>query len=149
MSPSKINWYLLFKLPAAWLTGVRVISIDQDCCISGVKFRWINQNPFRSMFWAVQGMAAELSTGALLMSAIKEQHRPVSMLLLESHGSFSKKARGKITFSCDAGSQIREALKKALDSGEGQVCKIRSVGRDSQEEVVSNFEFVWTIKPKS
>ena len=101
------------------------------------------------MFWAVQGMAAELSTGALLMSAIKEQHRPVSMLLLESHGSFSKKARGKITFSCDAGSQIREALKKALDSGEGQVCKIRSVGRDSQEEVVSNFEFVWTIKPKS
>ena len=101
------------------------------------------------MFWAVQGMAAELSTGALLMSAIKEQQRPVSMLLLESHGSFSKKAKGKITFSCDAGSQIREALKKALDSGEGQVCKIRSVGRDSQEEVVSNFEFVWTIKPKS
>ena len=149
MSPSKINWYLLFKLPSAWITGVRVVSIDEKRCVTGVRFGWINQNPFRSMFWAVQGMAAELSTGALLMSAIKEQNRPVSMLLLEAHGSFSKKARGKITFSCEAGSQIRLALQEALDSGEGQLCKIQSVGRNDGGEVVSEFEFTWTIKPKS
>ena len=28
-----------------------------------VRHKWFNQNPFKSMFWAVQGMAAELSTG--------------------------------------------------------------------------------------
>lgn len=149
MSPSKINWYLLFKLPSAWITGVRVISIDDERCVSGVRYGWINQNPFRSMFWAVQGMAAELSTGALLMTAIKEQQTPVSMLLLESHGSFTKKARGKIHFSCEAGNEIRECLHMALQSGEGQVCRIRSVGRNKEQEVVSEFEFVWTIKPKS
>ncbi|PQB05990.1 DUF4442 domain-containing protein [Aureitalea marina] len=149
MSPSKINWYLLFKLPAAWFTGVRVSSINSETCITKVRFRWINQNPFRSMFWAVQGMAAELSTGALLMSAIQEQNRPISMLLLESHGSFVKKARGKILFSCESGKEVREGLNKALETGEGQLCRIRSTGRNSENEVVSEFEFVWTIKPKS
>ena len=149
MSPSKINWYLLFKLPAAWFTGVRVSSIDHNRCITRVRFRWINQNPFRSMFWAVQGMAAELSTGALLMTAIKEQPQPVSMLLLESHGSFVKKARGRILFKCEAGDDIRAALDRALETGEGQLCRIQSTGLDSNKEVVSEFEFVWTIKSKS
>ena len=36
---------------------------------STVKHRWINQNPFNSMYFAVQAMAAELSTGALVMIA--------------------------------------------------------------------------------
>jgi hypothetical protein len=32
-------------------------------CVATVKHRWINQNPFNSMYFAVQAMAAELSTG--------------------------------------------------------------------------------------
>lgn len=148
MSPAKINWYLLFKLPSAWFTGVRVSSINEEQCVTRVKFRWINQNPFRSMFWAVQGMAAELSTGALLMKAIKEQQSPVSMLLLESHGTFKKKARGKIEFNCDQGQTIQEALTLALQTGEAQLCRIKSTGRDAQNDVVSEFELVWTIKSK-
>ena len=43
--------------------GVRTKYIDNSKCIVVVKHRWINQNPFDSMFWAVQGMAAELATG--------------------------------------------------------------------------------------
>ena len=65
ISPSKLNIFLMFKLPAAYFTGVRAKHLDDTTCIVSVKHRWINQNPFKSMFWAVQGMAAELSTGAM------------------------------------------------------------------------------------
>ena len=59
----KISVFTFFKLPAAWWTGVRVSEINDTSCVVSVRHRWINQNPFGSMFWAVQGMAAELSTG--------------------------------------------------------------------------------------
>ncbi|HEA31083.1 MAG TPA: thioesterase, partial [Leeuwenhoekiella sp.] len=55
----------MFKLPSAWICGVRVQTIGRNTCTTTVRHRWINQNPFKSMFWAVQGMAAELSTGVL------------------------------------------------------------------------------------
>ena len=62
-TPRKLNYFLAFKLPSAFLTGVRTKFIDNHKCVVVVKHRWINQNPFNSMFWAVQGMAAELATG--------------------------------------------------------------------------------------
>ena len=54
----KLNYFLALKLPSAFLMGVRTKFIDDSKCIVVVKHRWINQNPFNSMFWAVQGMAA-------------------------------------------------------------------------------------------
>ena len=63
VTASKFNMFSFFKLPAAWWCGVRLREIDKNRSVVTVTHRWINQNPFNSMFWAVQGMAAELSTG--------------------------------------------------------------------------------------
>ena len=72
ITPRKLNAYTIFKLPSAYLCGVRTRFIDNDKSIVTVRHRWINQNPFKSMFWAVQGMAAEFSTGALMINKIQE-----------------------------------------------------------------------------
>lgn len=148
LNPSKINAFLLFKLPAAFFTGVRVKSISETNCTTTVKHRWVNQNPFRSMFWAVQGMAAELSTGALVMATIKESGRAISMLVANNKGSFHKKARGRITFCCTDGQLMKKTVEKAIDTGEGQTCWMKSEGRDASGAIVSTFEFEWTVKLK-
>ena len=83
--PSKINRWMFLKLPAAWLTGVRVTSINDDRCEVKVMHRWISQNPYRSMYWAVQGMAAELTTGMLLKNCIDDSETNISMLLAVSY----------------------------------------------------------------
>ena len=88
ITPSKLNTYLLFKLPSAYFTGVRTKHIDDSTCIVTVKHRWINQNPFRSMFWAVQGMAAELTTGALVMKKIRDSGKSISMLVANNNATF-------------------------------------------------------------
>lgn len=149
LKPSKINVFTMFKLPSAYFCGVRAKSISETSCTTTVTHRWINQNPFKSLFWAIQGMAAELSTGAMVMSYIKESNRPVSMLVANNRASFSKKARGKITFTCNDGLAIKEVIKKAISTGEGQTCWMKSVGRDQKGDIVSNFEFEWTVKAKS
>lgn len=148
LSPSKINTFLLFKLPSAYFTGVRVKTISENECTTTVKHRWINQNPFNSMFWAVQGMAAELSTGAMVMAKIKESNKNISMLVANNSATFLKKARGRILFNCTDGVLLDEAIKKAITTGEGQTINMKSIGKNTDGDVVSSFEFEWTLKLK-
>ena len=148
-TPSKINRWMLFKLPAAWLSGVRLSLISDSRCEVKVKFKWINQNPYRSMFWAVQGMAAELSTGILLTQKIKKSERNISMLVTQNKASFTKKARGKIVFTCQQGDELDVILNKAISSGEGQTLWMHSTGLDTAGDVVSSFSFEWSVKVKN
>ena len=149
LSPRKLNIYLLFKLPSAYFTGVRTKFIDDETCIVTVKHRWINQNPFKSLFWAVQGMAAELTTGALMVGKIQESGKQISMLLVTNHGSFTKKATGRLTFQCNEGAKVDDAILKAIETGEGQTIWMQAVGKNSEGIQVSNFNFEWSIKLKS
>ncbi len=149
IAPKKITAFTFFKLPAAYWLGIRVKTITKEKCIVSVKHRWINQNPFKSLFWAVQGMAAELSTGALVMSAIKDSDQRISMLVAKNKASFLKKATGRITFTCLDGLIIQEAIDNAIESGEGCTCWVKSEGVDKQGVIVSVFEFEWTLKVKS
>ena len=138
----------MFKLPAAYWCGVRTKHIDDEKCIVGIRFKWINQNPFKSMFWAVQGMAAEFSTGALMISKIQESGKRVSMLVTSNNATFTKKATGKIKFTCHDGKAIDDVLKKAIATGEGQTLWMQSVGKNEEGIVVSTFNFEWSVKVK-
>jgi len=149
ISPSKLNSFLMFKLPAAYFTGVRAKQLDHTTCVVSVKHRWINQNPFNSMFWAVQGMAAELATGALVMHKVKESGKKISMLVANNNASFTKKATGRITFKCDEGLKIDEAITKAIETGEGQTVWLNADGINKDGVEVSSFNFEWTLKIKS
>lgn len=149
LTPKKINSFNFFKLPSVWWCGIRVKRLDDTTCEASVKHKWINQNPFRSMFWAVQGMAAELTTGALMMSQIQESGKRISMLVLNNNASFTKKATGRITFSCEQGNQVTEAIQKTIETGEGQTVWMKSVGLNEEGIVVSTFNFEWTVKVKS
>ena len=149
ISPSKLNTFLMFKLPAAYFTGVRTKSLDDTTCVVTVKHRWINQNPFNSMFWAVQGMAAELTTGALVMKKIKESGKKISMLVANNNASFTKKATGRITFTCKEGHKIDDAITRAIETGEGQTVWLSANGVNKDGVEVSSFNFEWTLKVKS
>ena len=148
-TPSKINWFLLFKLPAAFFCGVRVKHIELHTCETKVSHRWINQNPFNSLYFAVQAMAAELSTGALVMQHIKESNQNITMLVANQNGSYSKKATGTIIFKCEDGQKVQDAISETLKTGEGVTFWMTSTGTDAQGDIVSVSEFEWRIKAKS
>jgi hypothetical protein len=147
-SPSKLNLFLFLKLPSAFWSGVRVKAISKEECVVTVKHRWFNQNPFKSMYFAVQAMAAELTTGALVMMQIKLSGKKISMLVANNNGNFTKKATGKITFTCNEGHLIEEAIHKTIASGEGQTLWMKSIGINENGEQVSEMNFEWSIKLK-
>ena len=100
------------------------------------------------MFWAVQGMAAEFATGAMVTLQIRETGRRISMLVANNKANFSKKATGKITFTCKDGHLIKEALEKTIATGEGQTVWMKSIGINEDGVTVSTFDFEWTVKVK-
>ena len=144
----KINLFTFFKLPSAWWCGVRLKAMDETKTVVTVKHRWFNQNPFNSMFWAVQGMAAEFSTGIMVSTAIRESGHKISMLVQNNNANFSKKATGRITFTCEDGHLIANALKKTIATGEGQTIWMKSIGVNAEGIVVSTFNFEWTVRLK-
>ncbi len=145
----QMNRFLIFKLPSAYLCGVRLKELDNSKTIVTVTHRWINQNPFNSMYFAVQSMAAELATGALVIKKIKESGKQISMLVTNHNGAFTKKAVGKIIFTCTDGHLIDEALNRTIATGEGQTILLKSVGVNQNNEQVSAYEFEWSVKLKS
>ncbi|MBA0883904.1 DUF4442 domain-containing protein [Flavobacterium undicola] len=148
LTATKLNRFLFFKLPSAYICGVRVKEIVFDKCTVSVKHRWINQNPFNSMYFAVQAMAAELSTGALVMLHIQSSNRNIAMLVASNKSKFSKKATGRITFECQNANQIETAIQNTIATGEGQTFWLKSIGTNEIGEQVSEMDFEWTIKLK-
>lgn len=144
-----LNRFLVIKLPSAYISGIRVSHISDKEATAKVRHRWINQNPFRSLYWATQGMAAELVTGILMMKKINDSGKKISMLVVHQEGSFHKKATGKITFNCNQGKEVDEALKKAIETGEGQNLVLTAAGVNEENIMVSDFSFTWSIKLKN
>ncbi len=147
-TPVKLNTYTFFKLPAAFWSGVRVKSISAETCIVSVKLGWFNQNPFKSIYFAVQAMAAEFTTGALVMFHIKASEQNISMLVAQNKAVFTKKATGKISFTCNQGKEIADCIEKSIQTNEGQTIWLTSIGVNESGEQVSEMQFQWTIKTR-
>ncbi len=147
-TPAKFNQFLFLKLPSAFWCGVRVKAISETTCIVTVKHKWINQNPFNSMYFAVQAMAAEMATGALVIAQIKNSGKNISMLVANNKSNFSKKATGLITFTCQDGHKIAQAIENTIATGEGQTFWMKSIGMNQEGIQVSEMDFEWSVRVK-
>jgi acyl-coenzyme A thioesterase PaaI-like protein len=147
-SPLKMGFFMFQKLPSAYFSGVRVKDITPERAEVTVPYKWFSQNPFRSTYFACQAMAAEMSTGLLAMMHIHQRTPAVSMLVLHVNGSFHKKATGITTFTCEEGDRIRDAVEKAIATGEGVTVDVTTKGWNDKGELVSSFDIRWTFKSK-
>jgi hypothetical protein len=146
--PIKFRLFLLKKLPSAFFSGVRIKYADESKAIVTVPYKWFSTNPFKSTYFACLSMAAEMSTGILAMAHIYEQTPQMSMLVVKTEGTYSKKATGITTFTCEDGLLIENAIREAMASGKGTSLSARSVGIDKNGDVVAEFIISWSFKAK-
>lgn len=147
-NPLSFNAFLFTKLPMGFIAGLRVKELTMEKCSITVPYRWMNQNPFRSTYFAVLAMAAEMSTGMLALIGTMDSSPSVSMLVTHLEADFTKKATGVTTFTCYDGKAIFDAIEKAILTGEGQDLTTTSIGlsKDGQEE--ARFRIQWSFKAR-
>lgn len=146
--PLKFKLFMLQRLPSALFAGLRVAALDEQQAVVTVKYSWFNQNPFKSMYFAIQSMAAEMSTGLLASAQVYQRDPAVSMLVVGLEAKFVKKAVGTISFSSKDGEAIDEAIESSLASGEGKTVTCYSVGTNDFGEIVSEYWITWSFKAK-
>ena len=98
MNYFKQKLFFLLKLPMGFLAGLRIVKLQKKECEVQIKYNYLTKNPFKSMYFACQAMAAELSTGMLCFEAVKEHY--VALLVVGMEANYTKKAVGKISFKC-------------------------------------------------
>ena len=147
-NPIQFKLFMLTQLPSAWLAGLRLQSLDSNTAKVIVRQKWFNKNPFRSIYFAILSMAAEVSTGVLAMGHLYQRQPAVSMLVVESTGKFYKKATGQIVFTCAEGHLLQQAIETAISTQEGTQHKCHTIGTNEQGEVVAEFWFTWSFKAR-
>lgn len=146
--PVKFRLFLLSKLPVAFFVGLKVEQLTRETASVSVKQKWFNKNPFKSIYFAVLCMAAEVSTAILCLAVLYNRKPSVSMLLIKNESFFYKKATGKIVFSCADGTAIKQAVEKAIQTGEATTVTCNSKGVNADGEVVAELNFTWSFKAR-
>ncbi len=147
-NPFKFRFFMLKCLPSALFAGLRIKVFDELHSVVTVKYTWFNQNPFRSMYFAIQSMAAEMSTGLLASGQVHQRNPAVSMLVVGLEAKFIKKAVDTVSFTCMDGNAIRETVESAIATGESKIVTCQSTGTNMAGEIVSEFWITWSFKAK-
>ncbi|MDX1587228.1 MAG: hypothetical protein R3222_10795, partial [Balneolaceae bacterium] len=110
----------------------------------------ITKNPFRSIYFACQAMAAEFSTAVTLLSAIQDSGADLKLIVTQVEAEFLKKARERTYFTCrsdeNLAATLKEAGKKKELTDKSYAVQLESLGRNSDGETVSVFRVTWAIR---
>ncbi len=142
----KQRFYFLQNLPMALLSGTKLVTLDDEKAVSTVPFFWWNKNPFKSIYFAVLSMAAELSTAAPAMLALKGTNANIALIITETNAVFVKKAQSKIIFTCTDYSMFNHAMQGLTQKDDSVEVKAKTVGRNAKGEEVATFYFTWSFK---
>ncbi len=151
----RMNNPLFFRLftrkmvPAAAHAGVRFGTLDESKCVIEVPYKRRNKNPFRSMYFAVQSMAAEMSTALPIMFFLAGQDVSVAWIVVDFDATFPAKATGDVTFTCEQVEEIKSAVVQAARSDEPVQLKLKTVGCLKDGKEVSSFTFHWSLKRRA
>jgi Domain of unknown function (DUF4442) len=137
----KLFFYFLKRLPSAAWWGFRVKSCSHLRSEVTIPYSWRTKNPFRSIYFAALAGAGEFSTGMLCLIAMQNR-KDIAMLVVKQEATFSKKATGLITFTCEDGAAVIEVMQRVLDTGEA----VPGVGRNEQGDEVCRVMITWSFK---
>jgi len=137
--------FMVLKMPAAAFVGLRIDSVSSEQTVVSVPGGRRTQNPFGTMYWAVQGMAAELATGIVPTCISRSTSMKLRMFVVGTEATFGKKAYGRCNFTCNDTHKVLEAFDQSLSTGKSVNCDLTATGTDGDGEVVSEWVFKWNF----
>ena len=145
----KLNLFFIRHLPMAFLSGLKIRTFDENKAVVTLPYSYLTKNPFRSIYFACQAMAAEFSSAVICLQTIEKYETDLSLLVVGLEAGFVKKATGLISFTCQKPDQQDELLDQCISQNSAQEITFTSIGRDKDGEKVAEFHITWSFKPRS
>ena len=90
-------------------------------------------------------MGAELATAGIPLAMVRSMPESVRTLVSGQQANFTKKAKGRISFTCTDGNLARSAIEESMATGQSVNVDISATGHDSSGDVVSEWVFNWNF----
>ena len=135
---------MLNRLPMGLLSGMVIESLDENGCKVMLKDRFWIRNPFGSVYWAVMGMAAELSTGALVYAYVSGTK--TKYILVGMKADFFKKVRGKSFYFCPSGHEVLRKLNSLENPDDTCTVLLPVTAFDHAGNTVAEFQYYWQLR---
>ena len=148
-----LNWLtfkvaMAYALPMGVISGMRITKIDDESCEVTVPYKFLNKNPFKTTYWAVLGMAAEMAGGAILLTYVRNCKPSIATFVVGCESKFVNRALGVSTFVCEDVQLFKNKIEEAVALDEPLTFDSTSIGYAKDGTVVSEFSFTWSIKPR-
>ena len=148
LNPFFFKLFLFLKLPMAFLSGIKLKQLSDNRAVFQMKYKYLNKNPFGSIYFACLAMAGELASVMLAASITYKSNPKLSMLVVSVKINFTKKAVGTIIFECNQGKEILATIQKSIDTGEGKTIDVLTVAKNIHGDIVADFLIHWSFKVK-
>lgn len=148
LTPFTFRLMLLRILPLAFFAGLRLERVDEHSCHVRLKYSYLTQNPFRSIYFAALAMAAEMCSGLPALLYLRRSKVNSSMLVTEMSSVYHKKAVGVITFKFEEVPLLEAAIRAAVDDPNGRTFDAVSKGYNAQGECVATFTVRWSFRKR-
>jgi hypothetical protein len=145
----KLALFFARHLPMAFLAGLNIISFDKNHATVSIPYKYLTKNPFRSIYFACQSMAAELSTAIICLQSLEKFDADLSLLVIKLEAEFTKKANDTISFTCLNEENLDEIFKECITENTSQSLTLKSTGIDQNGDSVAEFNITWSFKPRS
>ena len=132
----------------AFLACLKLKELSAAHAVVAMKYKYLNKNPFGSIYFACLSMAGEIASGMLAASIAYKSNPNISMLVVEVQINFTKKAVVTILFECNQGKEILATIQKSIITGDGQTIEALTIARDEKGDVVAEFFIKWSFKVK-
>jgi acyl-coenzyme A thioesterase PaaI-like protein len=109
---------LALKIPMFFWLGPRVLELDDEGCAVEIPYGWRSKNHLDSMYVGALCAGADLASGLNAARLIQGPHKRVKLVFKDMRCEFLKRADGDVVFRSTEGAKVREAVERALASGE-------------------------------
>lgn len=128
-----------------------VIEMSEERCVIRVPLGRRTRNHLGSMYFGALCSGADAAAALLALAAARRRPAAFSILFKDVRGEFLKRAEADVDFACEQGSEIRELLRRAQESGERESLPIRVIATVPSRfatDPVARFEMTLSVKER-
>ena len=146
-----IRMFGITKVPLIWWCRPKVINHSDERLEVKIPLRFRTKNHLGSMYFGVLAVGADVTGGFLAMDPIMKSGRKVALIFKDFKADFLKRPEGDVHFYCDDGLEIKELVKKAIETGERHnfTMLIEAIVPSISMDVVARFWLTLSLKDKT
>ena len=134
------------QMPLLAMAGPRVRRLDEEACEIELPFGWRTRNIFGTMYFGASLMAAEATTGGLVLYRDALEVAETSFIVTGVSADFVDKAESAVTFRCDQGAEVAAAFEEAKGSSERFERSYEVVGRREDGVETARVSVRWSFR---